>query len=224
MNDITVNPILNDEQKSFLRAFSEWPYHGRYYLSGGTALAAFYLGHRFSEDLDFFAEEPVDIEPIFAFLRSLANFEEIQYDHKFDRRIFLLRSRKGKTLNVEFTLYPFKQVEPPTLIEGIQIDSVTDILANKLTAMTDRYDLKDYVDTYFAFKRFPALVVDDIVRLAEGKFGISGVRDLLRGRFLQALPAAGILKMRETLDLAAIADFFAAQAKAWISRSITGES
>ena len=28
-----------------------------FYLSGGTALSAFYLQHRYSDDLDFFSEE-----------------------------------------------------------------------------------------------------------------------------------------------------------------------
>ncbi len=32
-----------------------------FYLTGGTALAAFYLQHRYSEDLDFFSEKEFDI-------------------------------------------------------------------------------------------------------------------------------------------------------------------
>ena len=40
-----------------------------FYLTGGTALAEFYLQHRFSEDLDFFSENEVDSQTIFSFLK-----------------------------------------------------------------------------------------------------------------------------------------------------------
>lgn len=224
MKDIASNPILTEEQKSFLHGLGGWPLRGHYYLTGGTALTAFYLCHRISEDLDLFSEEPIEVEEILAFLRSLSAFEEIQYQHSFDRRIFMLRSRAAKILNVEFTQYPFPRFERGPVIDGIQVDSLSDILANKLVAMTDRRDPKDYVDIYFAFKSNPALDIDKIIQNAGRKFGISGLRDLLGGRFLQGLPSLGVLKMREPLDPAAIAEFFAAQAKNWISRSINGES
>lgn len=223
MKEIAANPILTEEQKSFLLAFRDCPFRDRYYLSGGTA-AAFHLGHRFSDDLDLFTEEPVEIEQILAFLRSLADFEETQYQHRFDRRIFLLRSRTRKILNVEFTLYPFTRLEPGTVIDGIQVDGLSDILANKFVAMTDRRDPKDYIDVYFILKNNPHFDIIEAIQNAERKFGITGLKGLLRGRFLQGLPPLGVLKMREPLDPAAIAEFFAAQARNWISDAIKGES
>ena len=39
-----------------------------FYLTGGTALAEYYLQHRLSEDLDFFAEKEFDPSMIFVFL------------------------------------------------------------------------------------------------------------------------------------------------------------
>ena len=50
--------ILTDFQKSVLRACATEPMFQDYYLTGGTALSEFYLGHRFSEDLYFFTEVP----------------------------------------------------------------------------------------------------------------------------------------------------------------------
>ena len=52
--------ILNEEQKNFLAFAATEPYlRENYYLTGGTPLTAFYLQHRYSEDLNFFikAEE-----------------------------------------------------------------------------------------------------------------------------------------------------------------------
>ncbi len=38
-----------------------------FYLTGGTALAEYYLQHRLSEDLDFFSEKEFDIQAINVF-------------------------------------------------------------------------------------------------------------------------------------------------------------
>ena len=53
------NPVLTEGQKAFLSHFGKSPLCKIFYLTGGTALAAFYLQHRFSDDLDFFTEEEV---------------------------------------------------------------------------------------------------------------------------------------------------------------------
>ena len=46
---------LSLAQIEFLRTFFAQPFAGDFYLTGGTALAAFHLGHRVSLDLDLFA-------------------------------------------------------------------------------------------------------------------------------------------------------------------------
>jgi len=55
--------ILTDFQKAFLRLFANLPDQERFYLTGGTALAAYYLGHRLSYDLDLFSSEADLIVP-----------------------------------------------------------------------------------------------------------------------------------------------------------------
>ena len=50
--------ILSENQKKFLKLLSEEKsICAHFYLTGGTALAEFYLHHRLSEDLDFFSEQ-----------------------------------------------------------------------------------------------------------------------------------------------------------------------
>jgi len=46
--------LLTPIQKTFLGVFSQLPDQAHFYLTDGTALAEYYLGHRFSYDLDFF--------------------------------------------------------------------------------------------------------------------------------------------------------------------------
>ena len=65
---MAVQTILSDNQINLLNilAVKEEICHD-FYLTGGTALAEFYLHHRYSEDLDFFSENEVDARGIFVF-------------------------------------------------------------------------------------------------------------------------------------------------------------
>lgn len=56
--------ILSSQQQLLLDLISEQKdITNNFYLSGGTALAEYYLHHRLSEDLDFFTFEEVGIKP-----------------------------------------------------------------------------------------------------------------------------------------------------------------
>lgn len=221
---ISDNPILTDEQKSLLTHFRTSPLLESFYLTGGTALSAFFLNHRLSEDLDFFSQGPVGIEEVLAFVKSLPEVSEVQYERKYDRKIFLLRYSGPSIMKVEFTTYPFSQLEKGPEVEKIQIDSLRDILANKLMAMTDRTDAKDYVDLYCAFKRNPQLDINELIQQAELKFGIKGAQHILRGRFLEPIPSISPLKIRNPLKQEELTQFFVKQAKRWIARSTQEES
>ena len=61
--------ILTSEQIRFLDLVSSESYLCRkYYFTGGTPLAAFYLRHRLSEDIDLFSEQEVHLPSIRNFL------------------------------------------------------------------------------------------------------------------------------------------------------------
>ena len=222
MTTIKDNPILTEEQKGFLPHFRSSPLCPRFYLTGGTALSAFYLQHRRSEDLDFFTDESFELEEALTLVRSVPGVQEIQYERKYDRRIFLLRYARARVMKVEFTSYPFPRCEEGPVVEGVRIESLRDILANKLMALSDRRDPKDYVDVYFLFKKFPVLDFESAIRDTENKFGIKGISYILRGRFLEGPPPLGILMMRGVLDPEALTEFFTTQARRWIART-TGE-
>lgn len=216
---ISDNPILTDGQKRLLAHFRASPLRESFYLSGGTALSAFYLHHRLSEDLDFFSEKNVEIEEILGFVKLLPLAREAEYERKYDRKIFLLRFSESEVMKVEFTAYPFPRFGRGPVVDGIQIDSVKDILANKVAALTDRREPKDYVDLYCAIKRYPELDLGQVARDAEVKFGVKGMEHILRGRFLEPLPPLGVLKMRQELDEEDLGRFFSRQAKEWVARS-----
>jgi len=64
--------ILSDNQRRVLDTLSiERAVCEHFYLTGGTALAEFYLEHRFSEDLDFFSEREFDPQSVSVTLKKL---------------------------------------------------------------------------------------------------------------------------------------------------------
>lgn len=221
MKSIKNNPILTKDQKSLLGNLQRWPQSSKFYLTGGTALSAFYLQHRLSEDLDFFTEDDVETESILSFLKTLPEVRDLNLERKFDRKIFIIRYSDGEALRVEFTKYPFKRIRSFQRVEGIQVDSMLDILANKLMALTDRKDTKDYVDIYFILKECPNLSVDQMIDLAEHKFGIKGLRYILQGRFLEC-PEKGVelLNMKKDCQGREMATSFKALARKLIKESL----
>lgn len=67
-----VTKIVTKIQQLILDEFSENKYlTDNFVLSGGTALAGFYLPYRFSEDLDFFSLEEVNVLDVTTFLKSV---------------------------------------------------------------------------------------------------------------------------------------------------------
>lgn len=224
MREIDHNPILTKHQKTLLAHFKRWSECTKFYITGGTALSAFYLRHRLSEDLDFFFVDEVEIEPILTFLRSLPEIQDLNLERKFDRKIFIIRYEDAESLKVEFTKYPFKTIKPFKKVEGIQVDSVLDILANKLMALTDRKEAKDYVDVYFILKESPNLSVDEMIEMTEQKFGIKGLVYILQRRFLEG-PEKGVefLNMKKDCQGKEMAVFFKGLARKLIKKSVEAE-
>lgn len=59
LKGIRNNAILTTAQISLLEEFIKSDLNDVFRLTGGTALSAFYLEHRLSEDLDFFSHEKI---------------------------------------------------------------------------------------------------------------------------------------------------------------------
>lgn len=114
-----------------------------WYLAGGTALAL-QVGHRSSEDLDFFTEQKdFDIE----FLER-----EIQKRGKWETTI----SRAGTLWGIfegakmSFISYPFFRPSPTRLQRGsVDMLSPDDIMAMKIIAISQRGKKRDFVDMYW---------------------------------------------------------------------------
>lgn len=147
--------ILTSSQKKILNLLAkDKTFSELFYLSGGTALAEYYLHHRISEDLDFFT--PKEIDNIW--LITLANkikktigFKKLDLEESFNRNLIHFTTR-GETVKTEFTYYPFTQIEPETVKNGIRVDSLADIAVNKFFTIYQKPTARHFIDLYLIIK------------------------------------------------------------------------
>ena len=201
------NIILTETQKRFLKNFGQSNLKILFRITGGTVLSAFYLEHRLSEDLDFFSSEKIPAYAIEDYLKTLDYVSEIRFTKSFDRNIYHLFMPDNETLRVEFTYYPFENIERPIEIDGIYTDSALDILVNKICAIADRTDIKDYIDLYSGLVAF-GLSLNRLVELAERKCGIRGIHHIIQRRLLDVPGGIEKLKLRIEMDLENLKRYF----------------
>lgn len=182
--------LLNKAQQDFLHRFKKSRLGSRFFLSGGTALAEFYLCHRISEDLDFFCGEEfslTSIEELAKRLTSTGKFRRPTIRRILNRTILTFPGQ----LVVEFDYMPFANIEKPTIQRGIKVDSLVDIGVNKLHALLERREPKDFVDLYFILRHH--YLLRDLLKLMRSKFDV-GLRKmdvgaaLLRVEEIRRLP------------------------------------
>lgn len=150
--------ILTELQDRVLNALFEAGFGEKgYFLTGGTALAAYYLHHRFSDDLDFFTRSSRELPKaslnfIFNILDELGLIIE-------DRRVapehVLLfvsdAASKGPGLKLDFVQDVPNQMAEAITRDKVVIDSLEDIAVNKVCAILSRQppEPKDFFDLFF---------------------------------------------------------------------------
>ncbi len=107
--------ILTPEQERLLSLASKEPYLcKKYYFTGGTPLAAFYLHHRLSEDIDLFTENEVHLPSIRAFVGKVQEklkLKKIDYRQFLGLHSFQLFFSPKNILKIDFNYYPFPRIE-----------------------------------------------------------------------------------------------------------------
>lgn len=120
-----------------------------FYLAGGTALAL-QLGHRDSIDFDFFTDKPINTEQLWTKIK--AQFSSIPLQ-KTQEEINTLSCNIDDDVRLSFFSYPYPLILPTIDAENLQLASLEDIGAMKLSAITSRATRKDYVDLYFILQK-----------------------------------------------------------------------
>lgn len=130
-----------------------------FYLTGGTALAEYYLHHRYSDDLDFFTRKQgsleQDFQQILDLIPSLGLSLTSKNPKSAEHLVLFVKADDGQdNLKIEFARDVPAQMAPPIVREGIVADSFEDIATNKICAILGRQpsEPKDLYDLYFILK------------------------------------------------------------------------
>ena len=164
--------ILSAFQKEVLHAFVNLPDSNRFYLTGGTALAEFYFGHRLSFDLDLFTSDQPLISPFSRlFELDAVKFLPPESNVKSIRRFATFAEcevgNRDEKVRVQFAYdSPFQFQRPEESEFGVMVNNVEDIYVDKLLAFYGRAEARDAVDLFFILKtRDP----EELFRLAAQK-------------------------------------------------------
>jgi hypothetical protein len=209
MGKVTLTSIQTD----FLALVTSSPYLVKtFYLTGGTALAVFYLDHRLSEDIDLFSENPYDQDFVRGWMAEQKKLHswKLTYAQVFERQTYEI-IWKESSLKIEFVHYPHKQIAASAMNHnGLMVDSIEDIAANKLLTITQRNQTKDYVDLYFLLKRFTFW---DLMHGATGKFGVELEPFYLSSILPQVEKLTALPVMKKKLTLPQLKKYFLSEAK-----------
>lgn len=200
------------QQKVFNECSKDKLLKKKFYFTGGTALSAVYFHHRESEDLDFFSEEEFDNDQIIQFINKVSGL--LGTKTRMIRRdrmvIFELKKRDKLVIKLDFAHDPFKRLKLGKKIQGISIDSLEDIGANKFMTVTQRTEVKDFVDLYFLLQKFTFW---DLFYFVKKKFRVELDFVWIAAHFLKVNNFDKMPRMIVPLTLKELQVFFKEQAK-----------
>lgn len=147
--------ILTKLQSKVLQSFFSEPISKSYFLTGGTALSGYYFFHRESIDLDLFTFEDIEIEPIRQIFKDIADKEHLTLDHRVATRDYHKFFLIGKTEELKIDLVKEQKVHfgDIKVFDKVRVDSIENIGSNKITAIFNRTETKDFIDLYFILQK-----------------------------------------------------------------------
>jgi len=221
---MTTKSILSKNQKDILTIISkDKSICDNFYLTGGTALAEFYLHHRLSEDLDFFSENEFEPQNISVFLEKIkkeAKIKKVEFQQSFNRNLFFLDLMDGDMIKTEFTYFPFARIEKKEKIGDLYIDSLLDIAVNKVFTIYQKPRSRDFIDLYFILKKDKKLSLGDLVKKAQIKFDNYLDPIQLGAQYMKAKELKDFPKMLADIKENIWQDFFINEAKKFSDRII----
>lgn len=134
-----------------------------FYLAGGTGLAL-QLGHRRSDDLDFFSPVNFDTETV---KKKLTEVENLSILGEAPGTLHLSICDQ----KVSFLFYPFKNMKPFKIFHGCPVADYSDIAAMKLVAISQRGAKKDFVDLHSLIKK-GRLPLEEMIKSLSDKYPV----------------------------------------------------
>lgn len=203
MNRSLDRRVIPEEVLGFIRACQERvPAH----LAGGAALSGAYLSHRLSGDIDLFCHRLEHVRALVSELPAISQERGVLIDLVRDAGSFVrARVRIGEhDLELDLVHEAVADIEPPPPpLDGVVVESFTDLRAAKLTCVLSRSEPRDLVDLLYLDRAgFPP--EKDLVIALRKDGGIDpGVLAWLLGQF----PVRPLPRMLEPLTEAELEAF-----------------
>lgn len=212
----TAQKILTKEQEIFLDLVSKEQYLcRRFYFTGGTPLAAFYLQHRLSEDIDLFSEGDIYLPSIRAFIKKVQGrlrIHRVDYNNFLGLHSFQLVFPSKNALKIDFNYYPFPRIEKGIRYKNIEVDSMLDIAVNKVHTIAMKPRARDFLDIYFILRK-EKYDFHDLMMKAKAKFDWHIDPVQLGSRLLAAVKTSDYPRMLKKIDHREWKEFFVKEAR-----------
>ena len=167
--------ILSGFQDTFLHFFASLPDQERFYLTGGTALAEYYLGHRLSDDLDLFTSEAGLIVPFSYRVEQAAQAAgmEIAVVRRFASFVEFQVNQGENKLKVDLALEsPFRFAPTELSDTGVWVNDFQDIQTDKILAFFGRAEPRDAIDLYFLLQKTSFAELAELARQKDTGFDL----------------------------------------------------
>jgi predicted nucleotidyltransferase component of viral defense system len=121
------------------------------HLAGGAALSGAHLAHRLSGDLDLFCHDREAMRYLVSDLEAAAREVDgtIRIDRDAGGHVRAKLAFEGVSLEVDVVHEALPDLAPPTMLDGIEVESLEDLRAAKLTCLLSRSEPRDLVDVLF---------------------------------------------------------------------------
>ncbi len=162
-----VDKTLSEAIEKFF-SYQDWK---GLYLTGGTCLAEYYFGHRVSFDMDLFttdrdlfnnARNVITQGRVFGSLRV----ESVRTMPDFCQ--FLLHGPKPAPIKIDLVMDIPICLGEKQRCGLVWLDSLKDLLANKLGCLIQRNDVKDYLDLYYLIPEFN-FSLPELIQIGQSK-------------------------------------------------------
>lgn len=151
---------LKSKQKKIFEKLSHFP---DCYLVGGTGLAL-QLGHRVSEDFDFFRNKELD-KPFISKVYKVFEGHNIKVSFRHSEQVNLIID----SVRFNFVKYSYSPIFELKKFKGVNLAAPQEIALMKAFTLGMRITLKDYIDLYFILKE-KIISLDGIIQGCEQKY------------------------------------------------------
>jgi len=133
-----------------------------FYLAGGTGLAL-QLGHRISEDFDFFSSYKFNVDLLLSDIPK----DEVLYTASGTLHVTL------KGIRLSFLYYEPEPVFEKLSWRGIKVADARDIAAEKMKTISQRGAKKDFIDLYAVLKK--RFSIPEVCEFFKQRFSKTGI-------------------------------------------------